>query len=179
MAEAGLEVVGRWVFFQAWGHPNVRATHRTTFEITSDDYLTPRGDCIIGIRSSVTPRSLPQWFKSLARSRDSIIIVVLCSGGVCDTAVGRGHPGLSFGDGRRMVFRRSSHVGPETVMIGSSKAATDLRRDLVEVLRRGAVLRVGMTVVRRSEVEGGGLQPPSAGPQYDSDGRAGARGVLN
>ncbi len=112
----------------------------------------------------MTPRSLPQWFKSLARSRDSIIIVVLCSGGVCDTAVGRGHPGLSFGDGRRMVFRRSSHVGPETVMIGSSKAATDLRRDLVEVLRRGAVLRVGMTVVRRSEVEGGGCSPPPRAP---------------
>lgn len=38
---------------RAWGgHVNVRARHRTTIEITRDDYLTPRGgDCIIGIKA--------------------------------------------------------------------------------------------------------------------------------
>lgn len=150
----GLEVVGRWVFFTAWGHPNVRATHTTTFEITRDDYLTPRGDCIIGVRSSVAPRSLPGWFKGLASGEDAVIVVVLCSGGVCDSAVGRGGPGLSMSDGRRMVFRKSSYVGPETVMTRSSKAAADLRRDLVEALQAGSMLRVGMTVVRSGEVLG-------------------------
>ncbi|RLF17024.1 MAG: DUF371 domain-containing protein, partial [Thermoprotei archaeon] len=31
----------------AWGHPNIRALHRSTMEITKEPYVTPRGDCII------------------------------------------------------------------------------------------------------------------------------------
>ncbi len=154
MAVQSLDVVGRWVFFTAWGHPNVSGTHETTFEITSEGFLTPRGDCIIGVRSSVTPRGLPGWFKALARREDSIIVVVLCSGGVCDSAVGRGGPEMSFSDDTRMVFRRSTYVGPETVMVRSSKAAAHLRRDLIESLRKGLMLRVGMTVVSGGEVLG-------------------------
>ncbi|HIP58595.1 MAG TPA: DUF371 domain-containing protein, partial [Archaeoglobus profundus] len=32
----------------AWGHPNITAKHRTTLEITKDEELSIRGDCIIG-----------------------------------------------------------------------------------------------------------------------------------
>ena len=35
---------------EAYGHRNIRATHRSTFELTKDDYLTHRGDCIIVLR---------------------------------------------------------------------------------------------------------------------------------
>ncbi|KUO85763.1 MAG: hypothetical protein AT709_05205 [Caldivirga sp. MG_3] len=31
----------------ARGHVNVMATHRNTLEITRDDYVTKRGDCIV------------------------------------------------------------------------------------------------------------------------------------
>ena len=33
----------------ARGHPNIRATHKTTLEVTKEKELSPRGDCIIGI----------------------------------------------------------------------------------------------------------------------------------
>jgi hypothetical protein len=35
-----------------YGHPNVLGLHKRTIEITKDDYLTERGDCIIGINSN-------------------------------------------------------------------------------------------------------------------------------
>jgi hypothetical protein len=35
----------------AVGHPNVLATHEKTIEITKEDFLTPTGDCIIGINA--------------------------------------------------------------------------------------------------------------------------------
>ncbi|MGB9674949.1 MAG: DUF371 domain-containing protein, partial [Nanopusillaceae archaeon] len=34
------------------GHKLVKATHKSTLEITKDNFLTERGDCIIGINSS-------------------------------------------------------------------------------------------------------------------------------
>lgn len=148
------ELASRWVVFHAWGHENVRATHRTTFEVTRDDYLTPRGDCIIGIRSPVAAAHLPGWFKDAARRDDSVIIAVLCAGGVCDAVAGRGSPRLSFTDERRMVFRRSDYVSGDTVMIRASKAARHLRRDLVEALQRGEQLTVMLTVVPHSPHSG-------------------------
>lgn len=37
--------------FTAYGHANMRAAHKLTLEFTKDTDLTPRGDCIIGIRA--------------------------------------------------------------------------------------------------------------------------------
>ena len=36
-------------FITAFGHKNVRATHRTTLEITKDEELSVRGDCIVAV----------------------------------------------------------------------------------------------------------------------------------
>ncbi|HID73268.1 TPA: DUF371 domain-containing protein [Candidatus Micrarchaeota archaeon] len=35
----------------ARGHPNIRAEHETTFEVTTEPSLTPRGDCIVGVQA--------------------------------------------------------------------------------------------------------------------------------
>ncbi len=37
--------------FSCYGHPNIKATHVKTLEITKDDGLSERGDCIIGIKA--------------------------------------------------------------------------------------------------------------------------------
>ena len=138
----------RWVVFTAWGHRNVRASHYNTIEVTKDDYLTPRGDCIIGIKSSVAASDLPEWFKETARSRESLIVAVFCSGDVCDSVVGRGDERLSFSDDRRIVLRRSTYTGPDTVMVRASKPASGLDRRLVERLARGSLLLVMLTALR-------------------------------
>lgn len=136
-------VEGLWFVFEARGHVNVRASHRSTFEVTREDYLTPRGDCIVGVSSEAAAADLPGWLKDWLR-RGGAVVVVLEAGGIVDAVAGRGDPRMTFEDRVRMVFRRSDYVGPETVLVGASKAARGLRRDLVEALRRGERLRVAI-----------------------------------
>ncbi len=120
---------------RARGHPNVRALHRTTFEVTRDSHLTPRGDCIIGVSADKAPTDFSAEFRRIASSDDSYIIVLLHANGVSDVAVGRGSSRLELSDSRRMVFRRSSYVEPGTVAVGMDKAAKDLDRRLVRKLK--------------------------------------------
>ena len=37
--------------FNAYGHPNILGTHKTTFEFTKDNELTLNGDCIVGVKA--------------------------------------------------------------------------------------------------------------------------------
>jgi len=142
-----VEIQGRWVFFNARGHPNIRALHRTTFEVTTEDSLTPRGDCIIGVSSELSSADLPEWLKRDAR-KGALIIVLLMAGGHYDIVIGRGDDRMTFTDSVRMVFRRSDYVGPETVVTRANKAAADLNRMLVKELSAGSDLLVGITAVR-------------------------------
>lgn len=148
------EISARGVAFKARGHVNIKATHRSTLEITSEDYLTPRGDCIVGVSAELTPARLPSWLRDIIASDDSIVIAVLCSGDVCDSVVGRGSSKMTLSDDRRMVFRKSSYIGPETVMIRASKSASDIRRDLVENLVKGGDLRVVLLAFRLGDLNG-------------------------
>jgi len=40
----------------ARGHEHVSATHASTFEVTTDDWLTPAGDCILAVEADRAPR---------------------------------------------------------------------------------------------------------------------------
>ena len=143
-----LEIEGRWFHFRARGHHNVSALHETTIEITKDDYLTRRGDCIVGVSSEAGANDLPAWLKERIR-QGWVVVVVLCSGDVCDSVVGRGDPRLELSDGHKMIMRRSSYVEPSTIMIRSNKAARELRRDLVSTLASGSALDVYVTALPR------------------------------
>jgi len=50
------------------GHENVKATHRSTLEITTEDFLTPRGDCIICVSADKSLRDLSDDFKEALRT---------------------------------------------------------------------------------------------------------------
>ena len=140
-------LTSKWLTFKAQGHSNVRATHRTTLEITKESYLTPRGDCIIGVSSEYGVADLPEWFKKAAQKEDSIIVMIICSDNICDSVIGRGHPKLSFDDPLRIVVRRSSYIDSKTIMIRANKSARDLRRDLIRKLHSGEELIVYLTVL--------------------------------
>lgn len=126
--------------FEARGHRNVKATHRSTLEVTKDPYLTPRGECIVAVASTKAASELPQEFKELARLDGCRIQLTIEAGGIVDTVAGYGSPTLSFTDDRSMVFRRSSYVCPKTVMVRADKAAIDLDRGLVDALRNPSQL---------------------------------------
>ncbi|MBS7645879.1 MAG: DUF371 domain-containing protein [Candidatus Bathyarchaeia archaeon] len=120
---------------EAMGHKEIRATHPTTFEFTRERHLTWRGDCIIGVMASKAASDLSDEFKAAARRMDTVIRVRMEVEGVTDEASGRGHPSLSYTDVKSLVARRSGYVCGRTLMIHSNKAAKDLSRALVDLMR--------------------------------------------
>ena len=121
--------------FEAYGDKNIQATHPTSFEFTKDNYLTRKGDCILGINATKSATDLTEDFKSLARNRNSVIHVSIEVDGVIETAIGYGHPSLIYTHPRDMVFRKSSYTCERTIMIRSSKAATDFSHQIIQMLK--------------------------------------------
>ena len=119
----------------AYGHKNIRATHKTTFEVTSESWLTPRGDCIIGVKANKTPKDFNVEFKKLIRRDDTTIVAILIANSIIDVVVGRGSHSLTLSDDTRMVFRKSNYTCPKTVMVNANKAAIEINRELVRKLR--------------------------------------------
>ena len=119
------------------GHPNVRAEHPTTLEVTRDEFLTPRGDCIVGVAGSKGTSDIDSCVKEVLRSGGKLVAVVLVEGGPFDYLVAEGSNLMTFTEGRKVIIRRSTYVDGSTIGIRATKAAKDIRRDVVEALRQG------------------------------------------
>lgn len=130
----------------AHGHEHVQATHESTLEFTSDDWLTPAGDCILGIEADQTPADFDPAFVAAAQSADAAITVTIAAGDHSQTITGRGHPELTFDDDRGMVARTSTYTDDRTVMVDADAAAADIDRELVAALADGATATVELRV---------------------------------
>ena len=129
----------RSVDFVCYGHTNVIGDHRTTLEITTEEFLTRQGTCIIGICGSLTLKELNSEIKALAKSSDTMIVLTLVVEKQVERIQGWGSEGLSYSDGTSMVSRTSSFECGRTLMVRADKAAKDLRRDFVDMLKRDDV----------------------------------------
>lgn len=132
----------------AQGHENVSAAHASTFEVTTDDYLTPAGDCILGIEADRAPANFDPAFVAACQHEDATITATFEVGEYSETVSGRGDPDLSFESDRSAVGRTSDYVDDRTVMVGAEFAAEGFDRELVAVLADGADLTVTLSVER-------------------------------
>jgi hypothetical protein len=128
------------------GHEHVTAEHASTWELTSDDWLTPAGDCILGVAADRTPADFDPAFTEACRDHGATITATLQVGAHEATVTGRGHPDLTFADDRSLVVRTSEYVDDRTVMVGADAAAGDLDRSLVAALADGADCRLVLRV---------------------------------
>jgi hypothetical protein len=144
---------------RATGHEHVTAEHASTFELTTDDWLTPAGDCILGVEADRTPRDFADAFREACQDAAATITATIAVGVPdeesvsvenpehVDTIVGRGDPGLSLVDDRSLVGRTSEYTDDErTVLVDGDGAAADLDRDLVAALAAGAPVVLRLTV---------------------------------
>ncbi len=120
---------------KAYGHPNIKGTHRTTFEITTEEELTPRGDCIIGVKADKSAADLSSEFKQLARKKNTVMIIVLKTNEHRDIVLASGHPDLILTDKRKIIVRKSTYIEPATIAVNANKSARDIDRKLIEKLR--------------------------------------------
>ncbi|TQQ83403.1 DUF371 domain-containing protein [Halonotius terrestris] len=122
----------------AHGHEHVQATHESTFEITSDDWLTPAGDCILAIDADRVPADFDDKFVAAAQNADAEITATIATDDHSHTITGRGDPDLTFDGDRSAVGRTSEYVDDRTIMVDADAAAADIDRELVAALAEGA-----------------------------------------
>ncbi len=140
--------------FIAYGHRLIKSTHKTTFEITKDDYLTEKGDCIIAVKSQKACADLSSAFKEIARKPDAKIVIRLNIGKYAETVIAKGDPRLTLTHPREMVIRKSSHICDRTLAISADKAALDLSRSFVKKLQSPeCVVKITITATAPEELE--------------------------
>lgn len=132
--------------FKAWGHPNVRATHPTTLELTKEARLTPRGDCIVAVKAQLAAASLPAGLKRLVRRGGSTVTLELEVEGLHFQVKGVGSRRLTLTHPADLVVRKSGYTCPRTLMIHADKAAADMPRKMVEALKAEASVQVRIKV---------------------------------
>ncbi|SEV84646.1 DUF371 domain-containing protein [Natrinema salifodinae] len=131
---------------RARGHENVSAEHASTFEVTTDDYLTPAGDCILAIEADRAPADFDPEFVAACQNRDATITVTIEADGHRESVTGRGDPDLEFTNERSAVGRTSDYVDDRTIVNGAAFAAEGFDRDLVDALADGAEATVTISV---------------------------------
>ncbi len=138
----------------AKGHPNIKATHKTTLEITKEEYVTPRGDCIIAIKATKAVKDLDPVLKSIIRRNDAIIIVVLETDNLKDVVLAMGSQELLLSSDNKIIIRKSTYIEPATLGIRSNKAARDIDRRLIERLKNpDTVLKIKIIGLLLEEIE--------------------------
>ena len=129
------------------GHPLVRATHSTTFEVTTEDHLTRQGDCIIGVQADRGAVGLSPEFRRVLADDRAVILTRLTAGGHSVEVRGRGSSRMTLAHPTDLVWRKSSFVCPRTVAVHCDHAAMTLPREIVRAIREGAELEVEMVAM--------------------------------
>lgn len=114
--------------FEIFGHENTTALHKTTLEFTKDEFLTPQGDCIIGVKSNYRNNKLLEF-----RGK-RIEIKFIHDGQVLDSIVSYVPNIISLSRKSCIVIRKSDYIDNRTFATESDKSAKDINRKIIELL---------------------------------------------
>lgn len=139
---------GETVTISCRGHPNIRASHAKTLELTGDGEITSAGTCIVGVSCRYDE-------EALLGLRGSVRIRLTC-GAIEDALTARVNPLFRRGD--PLIVRRGPEPAPRTFCIAASKGSSMLDRRLVAALAEpGAELAVTVEPLASQSVERGVL----------------------
>ncbi len=119
---------------KAYGHKNVQCCHKTTIEITKDNFLTKKGNCILGINASKACSDLNLELRNYIKNGKKIKVIIKGKS-VSDSFYGYGNKNLSLKDTDDLVFRKSDYICDRTILIKCTKSSDDLSRDLIKEIR--------------------------------------------
>jgi hypothetical protein len=118
-----------------YGHPNVRSLHSKSIEITKDGYLTPKGDCIIGIKANKACTDLEESFRRGLKSNSAIVKIEVIVEDESFIIKGIGDDRLSMLNPHDIVIRKTNFVCPRTMSVLCDRASSDIPRVLVGLLQ--------------------------------------------
>lgn len=134
----GRELVRDTVLFR--GHPMVRSTHPTTIEVTTEDYLTESGDCIIGVGASKGCAQLDARLKEGIRRKGSRVTITIVVGNLSVGVKASGDPRLGLTHAHDIVIRRSDFVSDRTLAVRADVAAKNIPREMIGMLKDPAAV---------------------------------------
>ncbi|MGD0319083.1 MAG: DUF371 domain-containing protein [Nitrososphaerales archaeon] len=117
------------------GHPMVKSLHPTTIEITTEEHLTEKGDCIIGVGAAKGCGQLSETLKTALRSEKARVTIRILVGDECFELSAEGNRGLELWHPHDIVIRRSRFMSGRTLAVGASAAARDIPRSIVSKLK--------------------------------------------
>ena len=120
------------------GHPMVRSSHPTTIEITTEEYLTENGDCIVGVGADKGCAGLGGAVKERLRIEGSRVTLKITVGGLSFVIRAQGDPRLTLTDPHEMVVRKSDYISGRTLAVRADASSRDLPREIVRLLKNPA-----------------------------------------
>jgi uncharacterized protein len=120
------------IIFYVFGHKNIKGTHKNTIEFTKDDYLTPQGDCIIGVNSNFNFKQIKEILKW---DNAEVIIEINDINNNILTEKIKGIVNKSFSSNHEIVLRRSDFISERTLLIRCDKSCVDLDRKFIDLLK--------------------------------------------
>lgn len=120
--------------FYCKGHPNIRATHKSTLEFTKDEDLSLSGNCILGVSSTNNLADIPIELKGKIRSTSRILVEIHVNNYI-DIIKGYGNSKLELSDKYAMIIRKSDFICSRTLMIKADKAAHDIDGRIIESMK--------------------------------------------
>jgi hypothetical protein len=113
----------------------VRSAHPTTLEVTTEDHLTPNGDCIVGVCASAGCAQLDTQLKEGLRRKGSRVTIRIFVGPYTFWVKAEGDPRLELSHPHDIVIRKSDYVSDRTLAVHADAAARDIPREIVRRLR--------------------------------------------
>lgn len=124
--------------FFSYGHENILANHKNSFEFTKDKNLSLDGDCIVGVKSDFSEIGFDVKDKESTKFGfdesvyTKIKVTIECEG-LSDKILG--YYNTDFDSDGSIVFRKSKEKDKRTFAFYCDKGAVDIDRELVEKLK--------------------------------------------
>lgn len=118
-----------------FGHSNVQSFHTRTVEITKEEHLTLRGDCIIGVRATKACADIDPTIKNRLMKNDSHVTIEIMVGNDTYTIAGSGDERLTLKNTHDIVVRKTNFVCPRTLSVRCNRASSDIPRRMVQALK--------------------------------------------
>lgn len=118
-----------------FGHPNVQSFHTRTVEITKDEHLTLKGDCIIGVRATKACTDLDAAIKDRLTKNECGVKIEIMVGNDTYTIIGSGDERLTLKNTHDIVIRKTNFVCPRTLSVRCDRASSDIPRRMIESLK--------------------------------------------
>ncbi len=117
------------------GHPNIQSLHAKTIEITKDEHLTLRGDCIIGVKANKACSDFSDSFKLKLKSNATVVKIEVLVGNESFSLKGMGDHRLNMLNSNDIVVRKTNFTCPRTMSIRCNKASSDIPRKIIKLLQ--------------------------------------------